>query len=810
MNSAPDGLPLPTRLRTRARFLLLLVLAASTLAVFNGVLGGKLITNNFYLFAYEPWAHHLEPDMGFYNYMLSDDADVMSVSFPTTQSLREGYFPYWNKYWQLGLPEFRLDSGWFYPLRIFWVLFGVPIGMTVEVLVRFLLGGIFTYLLLELMGVAPLIALASALGYMFGSNSIGDYMFGFGPIGLALPIAVYCIERVIRFQRTRDVVFLTLAWMYLNTHIMIHANALASGWLALYMIIRILFESRKALLVRHLVLSAGFAVALLMFALLPTLEFYLHDFNTSYRAGRGLEQSPPGALLTLFFNSFFGIPLLEKQRYLYGSFTGSAVFVGFLCGICALTVAPVRLVLQRDKHIISAALVTLLLALGIYEFPFERFERFFQFIPMLEYTSPLYQKPIFQFFVMMCGALGADFLWNLSQQRRGVKIFSVCLLAAGFCFATWSFLHYYWRQGPSVMLWKYFTILSVAHFAMVLIVLVLAFTNKHGASGYARICRPLLACLLVCLVVFESVKNTDKWIPYSKLKHWYPNTRTTDYLNEHLGDSRIISLDRFAVPGLLYGYGYPIAAGRSLPRQEYLELLRLAAPGVYRDHPTQSFFQLSDTDLASPIWDLANVNFFLGGVDTDSKYLHEKYGDKIKVHRFIDGVVIERTSPSLPYVAAPHAVTSNSIETTRALIQSGLDVRRSIIITDPRFPSAPRPSCAPDSVRVREFRGFDRDTFRAVIENDCPAYFMVSTFYDRGWQAFIDGSEAAVYRAYGFLPVIQIESPGRHQIEFRYTPPGLHTGTWVSLIALVLAAVSLGYLGIMRKAGVGDNHHTRT
>jgi hypothetical protein len=59
----------------------------------------------------------------------------------------------------------------------------------------------------------------------------------------------------------------------------------------------------------------------------------------------------------------------------------------------------------------------------------------------------------------------------------------------------------------------------------------------------------------------------------------------------------------------------------------------------------------------------------------------------------------------------------------------------------------------------------------------------------RSWSAWIDGLEAAVWRAnlaYLAVPV----TPGRHVVRLRYTPPGLAAGLGLMSAALLALAVA--------------------
>ena len=182
----------------------------------------------------------------------------------------------------------------------------------------------------------------------------------------------------------------------------------------------------------------------------------------------------------------------------------------------------------------------------------------------------------------------------------------------------------------------------------------------------------------------------------------------------------------------MYGYGIPIAAGRTLPRPPYLELLRRAYPGLHKDHPTQSLFSLAETDLINPVWDLFDVKYFVAGRDVDRRQIRDRFGDRIRIHSFRDGTVLERVGYGPGYVVSGSAAVSESIETTKRLLDQGFDPKSAIIL-DPGVYEATTGAEAASSPKVERFV-VGRDRVAAVIRTDIPTFFMPSFFLDHSWK----------------------------------------------------------------------------
>jgi hypothetical protein len=67
-----------------------------------------------------------------------------------------------------------------------------------------------------------------------------------------------------------------------------------------------------------------------------------------------------------------------------------------------------------------------------------------------------------------------------------------------------------------------------------------------------------------------------------------------------------------------------------------------------------------------------------------------------------------------------------------------------------------------------------------------------------GWSATLDGAPVPILLADGQFRSVRVP-PGDHEVLFRYTQPGLRTGAWISLAALLLAGASL-----LRRAGTAS------
>ena len=92
---------------------------------------------------------------------------------------------------------------------------------------------------------------------------------------------------------------------------------------------------------------------------------------------------------------------------------------------------------------------------------------------------------------------------------------------------------------------------------------------------------------------------------------------------------------------------------------------------------------------------------------------------------------------------------------------------------------------------------FDTDVIRGEITCEKDGVLLTSIPYDGGWQIFIDGEEASVSQAAGYLNCADI-TKGHHEIEMSYTVPGIKAGAILSFFGVAGLVLIVNYeLGIM-------------
>jgi membrane protein YfhO len=148
-------------------------------------------------------------------------------------------------------------------------------------------------------------------------------------------------------------------------------------------------------------------------------------------------------------------------------------------------------------------------------------------------------------------------------------------------------------------------------------------------------------------------------------------------------------------------------------------------------------------------------------------------------------------SPLPRAILVPEVVAVPASSAVAATLDPAFDPRRTALL-EADVTAAPVGAWSATDAAVRLV---SRESGRIELEANAPAAAVLVLFnsFERGWRAFVDGSETPVYRADAAF--LGIRTPaGRHRIRFEYRPRGLREGLFLGaagLLGLVLVAVKL-------------------
>jgi hypothetical protein len=124
-------------------------------------------------------------------------------------------------------------------------------------------------------------------------------------------------------------------------------------------------------------------------------------------------------------------------------------------------------------------------------------------------------------------------------------------------------------------------------------------------------------------------------------------------------------------------------------------------------------------------------------------------------------------------------------------LTAGASLHHEITTSDPRFRGGSPPNTAPEPIGEVGIRRDEPERVVLEVSARSPGYLALLDLWSPGWRATVDGRRATIYRGYVGARFIEIPA-GRHTVEFRFTVPRLVLSSWLSALALGLAAVFIG------------------
>ncbi len=120
-----------------------------------------------------------------------------------------------------------------------------------------------------------------------------------------------------------------------------------------------------------------------------------------------------------------------------------------------------------------------------------------------------------------------------------------------------------------------------------------------------------------------------------------------------------------------------------------------------------------------------------------------------------------------------------------------LDVQSEALVNTSKFPEIKAKEFENDSSAAIVLTDYQPNRLRYVSTNSSEGLAVFSEmYYDKGWNAYVDGRPQPYFRVNYVLRAIKL-SPGQHQIEFKFEPEVVSTGSQITLASSVLLLLIL-------------------
>lgn len=740
-------------------------------------------------------------------------------------SLSRGHFPLWNPFIFAGTPLFaNAESAALDPVNLLGCLFEHNDSYGIRAILRMWLAGLGMFLFVRSLGASRAGSLVSSVTFMFSGSMVVWLNYPVGAALCWLPWLFFVCERVVTSGRP---IWAASIALILAVQIMGgHYQTVFIGLLAcsLYVLARLLVLWREAHNLRQLItLGMLFAVGILIGLLLTGVQLvpfseWLDQTNEikSRLAHKNWQLIHPSfipsaimAATSIWVPNMFGNPTWGSTvSFLYSNYIEETLYVGIAPLVMALiaigsvrkhTRWPVRCEINisawRPTIIILAMLASVFLAFAV-QLPF--FD-LVTYLPVFNVVAVPRYRFIFTVCVAALAGFGADILLYrlpdsgfLRRLERWILIGSILtaslLLAIAFLLMnSGEFFRAFGRirDQYALLRWAFSPTNSEMYFPVAVGVAFAGWilSLRHRWLSFQRATAVLIVLVFVDLFIFGS-----KFNPSLPSEAVFPEPPAVRFIKAHQEESepvRIMALNNDMPANTGTPFGLMDVSGSDFPPSNYVELTRLFGAELFGTN------RIYFSEIKPVFLDMLNVCYLI---------VSEKDGDFVtsalrKVYTDT-GVAVFQNARCLPraYMVYTVQVVAGEEETLKELASPEFDPHRQVVLNE--FPSLVLPPSLPQTgdVHIVEYLP---EYIDIEVETFSPGLLVISDAYYPGWQAWVDGQPAKIYRANHALRAVEI-SPGKHRVEFRYLPTSLQLGFLLSVIGGIML-ISLPCLNFKKK-----------
>jgi len=713
--------------------------------------------------------------------------DVIRQLYPwktlVVSQLKKFKLPLWNPYNLAGAPlAANFQSGSYYPLNIFYLIFPQKAAWTILVILQPLLAMIFTYLLLRQFNFHILASLLG--GLTFGYSNFFTVWLEYNTVGqviLWLPLVLLALEKLLK--RNSPVWNLILIGSLFSSLTAGHPQIFFYLWLVA--LFYYLFRSRFGRDCRFIVLDFILPLGIGALQLVPGVELISQSARTvqdySSLVNRVLLQ--PYQLIMFFIPDFFGNPATRNYWL-------SDTYLGKICGIGIVPLVMLIWVNWKNPRIkfftlLAAGILILVtknpLTSVLYRIPW----------PILATSSPTLATFLITFSLSVLVANGMHHLLTAKSSFQAKYPNLLILTGLFLIMGIFSFIAPYWQQIPGR------ENLQTVGVKQTIYGSGLFFISLGGIWLLSKLKRHnllLVACFLIMISVFELNRYFLRFNPFVPPSFVFPQHEILTYLKDQAGINRYWGYGNAAIDANFatqYQIFSPDGYDPLYPKR-YGEFIQTSVSG----HLPQSFTGRTrsdavlvpgygESDLSANlsrlrIMDLLGVKYVLDRTENNSNEITFP-PDRFKLIYVKDDWKILENLLALPriFLASNYRVFADSNEFEKIFFDSKFNPRETVLLEE----ALNEPLTSADNGQIA-LVDYQPSIVTLSVRADSRQLLFLSDVYSPGWQATIDKKPTKIYRAdYTFRALVV--PAGEHRIEFRYHPLSFRVGILISLISCI-------------------------
>lgn len=702
---------------------------------------------------FPPWSYYQEWAGPVKNNAMPD---VIVQLYPwkkfTIDTIKQGIIPFWNPYNFAGNPHIaNYQSAVFSPFNFLFFIVPFIEAWSLLVLLQPLLAGLFTYLFLRELRLAPIASVLGATSFMF-CGFITVWM-AYGTLSMSaafLPLCLYGIEKTFNSKKVRYsfLLFLGVSISFFSGHFQ------TSLYVALYCLIYIFFKilqySKEKRLYITTLGSFLLAVILSLIQILPTMRLYSASVRSELvHRGGGI---PLDHIITFFIPDFFGNPVTRNDWV--GSYAEWAMFIGLIPFIFTLF-AIISVRKKEFFFFLSIGIITLLLSLNT---PLHTV-LIASKIPVFATSIPSRIIILTCFSFAILTAFGFDYLLRKGGYRK--LLFSTSCLGV-------VFLIIFVLLRISTVLPIEKNLVAVNNMKLpflfwsisFLLSFVLYFLKKKK-----YIVEVVVTCF-VLLTTIDSLRFSMKWMPFDPRDLVFPSVPVLESIHKNMGYGRVFGNLGSEVTSY---YGFSSLEGYDpLYIKRYGELIQYAKDGSWWDAERSSVKIDRRGKYTDRLLDLLGVSLIYNPLaDLNQGWAYPVWDkkDKYEIIYQDEKFQLYRNNTLMPRAKLfyKYEVKKDAYELLDRLFTDTFDYRNVILL---------------EKIPLQKLDGIDENGKAEIIKyspnivtirtfSSKPAILFLSDNYYDVWSVYVNGQKKEVLRADYTFRAVEVPE-GDNKIEFRY------------------------------------------
>ncbi len=695
-------------------------------------------------------------------------------------NIRQGILPLWNPHQACGFPLIgMLEVGLFFPLHLILIIFPNIYAWDILILSRFLLSGLFIYILMRRWRFSRASAIISAIVFMFSGPMI-VLQYWTVNVDILAPLIILCLEELIAYPTLRRMVgtALVVALTFFAGH---------PEHIFLVNVVGFLFfcfrlytrrdKTNPAKAIKLLFISYALGIGLAAVVLLPFLFNLKYEFWHGHPPGTGLTTGEfRERIITL------GLPFFFQKETLDYEWNFSGWWGGYL-GILPLMLAIVSL-FNRHKHFLNYFFVILAFLMIAKSYSFA-FINWIGYLPVFDNCRYYIHTP---HLVALCVSLAAGM--GVRTVIVGKKAFLksrvlsvVFVIVIGINLWLVRSTHY----------WP--TAIAASRFAWVVMfyfLLILWFKdNKKISKQFAAGC----LIFILCFELFNYV-HRERVYRFNS----FPKVPYIDFLKKQEPRARSYGIFWDFYPNTATGFGVDDFGifFSLLPKRFVYFVNTLIKPNNFQsDLRPPALRAIPLVDQGKEYLNLLNVKYFVSPPTPDMRKLLNNFDEiplfQNRVYSGEANIYPRRLALERSFVV--HRTISTNDEKTVPVILKQIEplLNKVIVINNPPSSIIVKlehmlKSAPPDDNSQAQVISYSANEVLIDADLKNPGLVVLSDSFHPEWKAYVDGNPSYIFQTDYLIRSVLVDR-GKHRIRFAFQPASFYIGGWISLLCALIVLI---------------------